>query len=210
MIGSEERLAAAVRTLRAPGVRTGVRRIDPADVAGLFPSEADHVRAASPTRRFEFASGRALLRDLLGQQLALPVDVHRRPSFPPGTTGSLSHDGELVVAAVSESPAVAAIGIDLEPATLLEPEVAELVVRPDDADIDPHLLFTLKEAAYKAWSSLGGAMLEFHDVRVLVSASTFVAEVVPTGSTFDGRWTEAAGRWLAFVVVTSREAPWAG
>ena len=53
-------------------------------------------------------------------------------------------------------PAIVALGIDIEPATPLSAGVARLILRPEERHLDPHLAFVLKEAAYKAWSELGG------------------------------------------------------
>ena len=113
----------------------------------------------------------------------------------------MAHDEELAIAAVSDDPTVLAIGIDLEPATPLEADLAGLILRPDDDLLDAHLAFTLKEAAYKAWSTLGGRVLDHADVRLKVAPDIFRAEVVPDGVTLTGRWGAAAGRWIALVVV---------
>jgi 4'-phosphopantetheinyl transferase EntD len=119
----------------------------------------------------------------------------------------LAHDWELVVAAVSADPGVLAIGIDVEPAAPLEPGVARLVLRPDEIGLDAHRAFTMKEAAYKAWSTLGGRMLDHHDVRLSVEGSEFQAEIVAHGVRYQGRSVIAAGRWIALVVVPRTEAP---
>ena len=57
----------------------------------------------------------------------------------------------------------------------------------------------MKEAAYKAWSSLGGAHLEHHDVRVTVEGESYVADVLDGTGRFEGRFAAAAGRWVALV-----------
>ena len=194
-------MAEALRTLAPDGVRVGVRRITADDVGALWEVEAAHVRQAVPRRQHEFATGRVLLRELIGRPVAIPPAANRSPTLPTGLRGSLAHDRELVVAAVSAEPSVLAIGIDLEPTTRLEPEIAALVLRADEEGVDAHHAFTLKEAAYKAWSTMGGRLLDHHDVRVSVSGGAFRAEVVPDGAVFEGRSTKAAGHWLALVVV---------
>ena len=97
----------------------------------------------------------------------------------------MAHDEVFAIAAVSDDPTVLAIGIDLEPATPLESDLAGLILRPDEDLLDAHLAFTLKEAAYKAWSTLGGRLLDHADVRLKVAPDTFRAEVVPDGVTSD-------------------------
>lgn len=195
---------AALRSLAPPGVRTGFRTIDERDVQRLHPVEAIAVERAVARRRHEFATGRVLLRELLGIDVAIPVGADRSPQLPEGVIGSLAHDADLAVAAVSRDAAICALGIDIEPATPLADDVAVVVLRDDEHGLDAHLAFTLKEAVYKAWSATGGALLEHQDVRVTVGDGRFRGEVVRCAAWFDGRYAIAAGRWLALVVVPGR------
>jgi 4'-phosphopantetheinyl transferase EntD len=180
-----------------PGVRTGTRLVDAADEARLHPLEAGAVASARPARRREFATGRTLLRHLLGTDEALPPTGRRAPAWPDGWCGSLAHDGELAVAVVAPSPPWRALGVDLEAQGGLEGDEATIVLRPDEA-IDPVLAFVLKEATYKAWSALGGRLLDHHDVRVEAEGAGFEATVVADGVSMSGRYASVAGRWLAF------------
>jgi 4'-phosphopantetheinyl transferase EntD len=198
---SDQEIDAALRALATAGIRVGWRRITAYDLADLRPVEARHVRHAVERRRQEFATGRALLRELIGNEADIPVAANRSPVLPRGFRGSLAHDEVFAIAAVSDDPTVLAIGIDLEPATPLETDLAALILRADEDPLDAHLAFTLKEAAYKAWSTLGGRLLDHADLRLSVAADMFVAEVVPDGAMLSGRWAAAAGRWTALVVV---------
>ncbi|MET0460627.1 MAG: 4'-phosphopantetheinyl transferase superfamily protein [Ilumatobacteraceae bacterium] len=193
---------AALRSLAPAGVRTGARLIDPRDTTGLFPVEAAAVERAVDRRRHEFASGRALLRRLLDADVPIPVRPDRSPELPDGVTASLAHDADLAVAALSRDRRIAALGIDVEPSgPALADDVTAIILRPDEAGLDPRLGFTLKEAVYKAWSTGGGELIDFHAVRLTVDGDRFRGEVVATGGVFDGRYAAAAGRWLALVVV---------
>jgi 4'-phosphopantetheinyl transferase EntD len=154
------------------------------------------------TRRHEFATGRVLLRGLLGADVPIAVAADRSPVLPAGVVGSLAHAGSLAVAAVGAAEVARALGVDLEPATPLDDAVAEVILRPDEAGLDPHLAFTLKEAVYKAWSGTGGGMLEHHDVRLSARQDGwFDAAVTTAGASFTARCSEAAGHWVALVVV---------
>jgi 4'-phosphopantetheinyl transferase EntD len=195
------RLDAALRALAPAGVRVGARRIDAGDLATLHPEEEPAVARAVASRRHEFATGRALLRSLIGRDVAIPVAPNRSPVLPAGVVGSLAHDREFAVAAVTTERRVTAIGIDIEPTTALSEDMARSILRADERHLDAHLAFTLKEATYKAWSVLGGRMLEFHEVRLDVAGSAFRAEVVHAGLQFEGVCAETAGRWVAMVVV---------
>ena len=56
---------------------------------------------------------------------------------------------------------------------------------------------------YKAWSGLGGRMLEFHDVHLKVGETAFHARVQPEEVRFEGRFVTVLSRWVALVVVTT-------
>lgn len=192
-------LAALLRSIAPAGVVTGVRCIDDHDLAHLLPEELAAVSSAVALRRREFASGRALLRELIGTDRAIPVGVDRAPMLPPGVAASLAHDRQVVVAAVTWSADIV-LGIDVEPVDPLDADVAALVLRRDEAGIDAHLAFTLKEAAYKAWSRGGGRMLDHHDVRLTLDHGCFSAEVVDDGIQLVGRFARGDDRWIALVV----------
>jgi 4'-phosphopantetheinyl transferase EntD len=186
-------------------VRTGVRRIDRGDEAGLWPNERRAIGGAVERRRAEFATGRALLRSLLDEDVEIPIGGDRRPVLPDGVRGTLAHDREIAVAAVTTRRTCRALGIDIEPATVLDDDVARVICTPRERHLDAHLVFVLKEAVYKAWSSLGGGLLEHSDVVVDVepSDSLFRATVIPTAAAFTGRYTVLDGRYLALVVYES-------
>ena len=76
-----------------------------------------------------------------------------------------------------------------------------MILRPDEAGLDAHLAFTLKEAVYKAWSAVGGELIDFDAVRLTLDGDRFSGEVVAVGRRFEGRYAAAGGRWLALVVV---------
>lgn len=203
---SEVEVAAALASLAPAGVRTGARLISPADVAGLHDVERAVVARAVDKRRNELATGRALLRDLLGADVAIPVGPTRAPVLPHGVVGSLAHDREVAVAAITSDPAVAALGVDVEDDATLSDGMARLILRPDERGLDAHLAFCLKEAAYKAWSTLGGRLIDHHDARLSTIGDAFTAEmdgrlVVP------GRFTHAGSRWLALAVVAEPPGP---
>jgi hypothetical protein len=224
------RIDEALRLLAGGRVMIGARAVDEHDIDLLLPAELAHVARAVPKRRREFATGRALLRALLGTDEAIEVADDRSPRLPLGVVASLAHDAHVAVAAVSTDPSVRAIGIDVEPDDPLSDDMARTILRPEETGLDAHLVFALKEAAYKAWSGLGGDLLDHHDVRVTLTAdppadpatdpaaealadvpapngavrpSGYRAEVLRTRTRFAGRFVGAAGRHLALVVVAA-------
>lgn len=204
-------LRVALDELAPDGVGVGVRRISSADVASLLPAERDGTDAMADVRLAEFATGRVLLRRLLGTSEPIVRSPDRAPSLPPGTKASLAHDRRHAIAAVSHDPEVVALGIDLERIGEREvtAEMAAMIVRADDVTPDALCAFVMKEATYKAWSRLGGAMLEHHDVRVEARGTRFSAHVVAHPSpgvptSFDGAIRRTAKEWVALVVVRRR------
>lgn len=190
----------ALRSMAGPAVAIGVRKIDEIDVAALFPAEAAQVARAVPKRVVEFATGRALLRELIGERCQILVGPDRRPILPEGICGSLAHDDSFAVAAITSDPGVDRIGIDIESNASWEPDLAAAIVRVDEPGLDAHLAFTIKEATYKAWSTSGGPILEHRDVRVRLSGSQFRAEVLVDGAVLAGSFACVADHWLALVV----------
>ncbi len=186
----------------ATGVVTaGAAAIDPADEGRLFAEESAIVATAVAKRRREFASGRVLLRRLLGIDRPVTVLVSRAPQLPEGVVASLAHDGEIVVAVVSRDAAVLGLGIDLEPVGAVDGEVADAVRRPEERHLDPTWVFVAKEAMYKAWSTQGGRFLRHEDVSVTdTGGGSFVATVLDGGRSFTGSSTVVGGRVVALVV----------
>lgn len=213
------RVADALAGLAPDAVRTGVAQIDPRHVATLFEVERDAVASAVGSRRSEFATGRDLLRSLIGHRVALPVGPSRAPVLPGHLVGSLAHDDSVVLGAVAAGGRYDAVGVDVEPAGPMTDDEAALVLRPDEERTDPRMAFVLKEAVYKAWSGLGGPMLEFRDVSVTVGDGTFRAQIhrprrtVDRASSHPAHWVVTGGwalvdqRWIALVAVPAGSRP---
>ncbi len=194
-------LSEALRTLAPGGVATGSRTLSHADVADLHPAESSLIVSSRSRRRIEFASGRSLLRNLLGIDGPIPRHPNGAPQFPGGAKGSLAHDGEVAVAAVTRRADIIALGIDVEPESVLTAAEQAIIVSDADRVDDPLLTFVQKEAVYKAWSSLGGRFLEHHEVVIRSGAGEFSGAVTHAPREFTGRHAVIDGRRLALVVV---------
>jgi 4'-phosphopantetheinyl transferase EntD len=108
------------------------------------------------------------------------------PIWPAGLVGSLAHDASIAVAALASSTDFESIGIDIEPAEPLEPELLDIIAtigeRREIANrqFGGRVLFAAKEAVYKAIYPLERTFLEHHDVEVNLATLT---AVVRTGRT---------------------------
>jgi len=195
-------ISVALRGISPTFVQTGVREIAGTDERLLRRDEFQHVRYATAGRRREFAAGRVLLRQLMRTDVSILVQGNRAPQLPDRFRGSLAHDERYAVAAVADRRDVTALGIDLEPEFVDQDEMlAQVIVRPDEGDLDPSLAFCVKEAAFKAWSSMGGTLVAFQDVHVDVNQFDFRARFPDCD--IHGRFAKTSGRWIALAVVPS-------
>jgi 4'-phosphopantetheinyl transferase EntD len=157
------------------------------------------VAKAAPKRRREFALGRACARDALeklGQGGAvIGRGANGAPLWPRGITGSITHTKDYAAAVVGDAQRFRGIGVDAErvggvtqdlwPRLFDDAEHAHLMGL-DEAErpFIATLIFSAKEACYKAWGGIGG--LAFRDIRVTAASDRFTA--VRAGQVLQGRY----------------------
>jgi 4'-phosphopantetheinyl transferase EntD len=172
----------AIDGLAVGGVLVGHRLIAADDALALLPEErgafagsVDKVKRASGAARIV---ARSLMLQLGEPQQAIPKSASGAPVWPAGLVGSLAHDGRVAVAAIARRSAFAGLGIDVEPAEPLEPDLLDLVATSTERrgiagdPLQGRLLFAIKEAVYKSVHPLDGVFLEHHDVEVDLAAGT--------------------------------------
>ncbi|HEX7278312.1 MAG TPA: 4'-phosphopantetheinyl transferase superfamily protein [Solirubrobacterales bacterium] len=192
--------------------------------ANLFPPEWGYVRNAVAPRHREFATGRECARRAL-RAIGFPAVAIRRgergdPVWPRGAVGSITHCEGYRAAAVADGAVATSIGIDAEPALPLPAGVLDSITAGDEAtdlvllaasrDEVPwdRLLFSAKEAVYKAWFPLTGRVLAFGEVRIaLFPGGTFTGLVWPRRAittsaprVYRGRWSQGDGFVLTSVL----------
>jgi 4'-phosphopantetheinyl transferase EntD len=153
----------------------------PGDPALLLPAESAHLGRAVAKRVQEFAAGRLCARRALHEYgidgFALSVAGDRRPVWPPGFVGSITHTAGLCAAVVADSRIVAAVGIDNEIVGHVTPDIWPAICVADEAawvdSLKPAeqaaavtLIFSAKEAFYKCQFPMTGEWLDFHDLIV--------------------------------------------
>jgi len=216
-------LRAALASMLPTDIAHAAGRIGRVDAA-LFEIERAAIARAVPRRRAEFQAGRALarraLRDLGVADQPIPIGPDRRPLWPRGVVGAITHTRDLAVVAVARSDAYLGLGLDLEPALPLETSLLALVGRPEELDgpkivmasrtdsIDRgKLIFCVKEAVFKAVYPTTLTWFDFQDAVVTIDpgAQSFAARLIgdvpsiPGHPCIEGRFTLAAGH---IVVVT--------
>ena len=183
---------------------------DPREPAqGLFPEESGLVANAVEKRRLEFAKGRQCahraLRRLGVADQPLLIGQHGEPLWPPGVSGSITHTDGLCAAAVSWQASYAGVGIDLERAEPLQPDIAGQVATAGEMEaltsmpplLVARLIFSAKEAFYKCQFYQTREWLDFLDVAVdLQPSGGFSARLLVDrkalthGSCFQGTWRQ--------------------
>ncbi|WP_113910740.1 4'-phosphopantetheinyl transferase family protein [Roseovarius dicentrarchi] len=208
-------LGAALRGLFPPQVAVALTQPG-APQPPLFAAETAAMARAVPTRRAEFAAGRAAARAAMAQlgapAAALPMGPDRAPVWPAGITGSLSHIPALCIAAVAQTRQFRAIGTDLEEAGDLDPDLipqvctlaerAWLACQPAAQRGQlAKLIFSAKECAYKCQYPLTGTLFDFDTLEITPDPDTGQFEATFTraigcfdaGACLPGRFTIADG-----------------
>ena len=177
---TDTELTKALLELAPPGVACALW--SDGEPPPLLPVELSAAAHMGEKRRREFAAGRHCARKALAclgeGPIALPVGAGRAPVWPPGFTGSISHTDDIAIAAVARRSELRSLGIDLESADPLEPDLLELVCRQEeraaltasnmDAELSAKLIFSAKESVYKCLWPLTGIFLEFHDIGIRI------------------------------------------
>jgi len=166
-------LAAALAVVLPPGAALGRGTPEPP-----WPGEA--VPGAVPARQAEFARGRSAARAAMHAlgvaAAAVPMNPDRSPLWPADLTGSISHCEAACFAIIGRRAAYQGLGLDIEPAHPLPPDLWPVILRPEEQSAcDPLAVFVAKEAAYKAQYALTGVLFDFHTLSVMLTADGFTA-----------------------------------
>jgi 4'-phosphopantetheinyl transferase EntD len=179
-------MAGGLQDLFSEAVRAVERRGPEMDESLLWPEEDAHLGSVARGRRRDFVNGRWCARQAIADLGHRPEPIlagsDRQPLWPEGLVGSITHTSGYVAAAVATNAEVAALGIDAEPDEPLPDKVLGRIGLDAELDwiseVDPgmgvvnadRLLFSAKEAVYKAWHPLAGAWLGFSEARIELDA----------------------------------------
>ncbi len=145
--------------------------------AELFDEELSSITQAIAKRREEFATGRWLARRTM-RELDIPAGVihrgkQRQPLWPAGSHGSITHADDIAAVAIGDTDSCRSIGIDLERWSRVTPELHsklltanELAALADQPEAAAGLLFSAKEAGYKATFPLADRFIGFHEAEI--------------------------------------------
>lgn len=145
----------------------GAATVDDCVSSPLRADEASLIEGSRSQRRREFWAGRAAAHRAVSDLGATDGSIlcdGRRPRFPSGLTGSISHSGGVAVAIAAPIAHFTALGIDLE-LRILPASAWRLVLGHGEPNLMVQAkyscteVFSAKEAAFKALDSMlnGGA-----------------------------------------------------
>lgn len=210
----EEPATDLLEGLFAPSVEVRVSAIE-YSLSDLPLREAECLRKAVVSRQREFATGRVIARRALeslgvtGHDLVRDQD--RVPAWPTGVIGSISHTRGLCAVAVALSDEFQGVGLDVEPAEPVRPELETRICTERERDwlrelpseseraISCRLVFSVKEAVYKAFFPQLREFWGFLQVETEIDfdSGVFVAQL-PEGSgpaSVTGRFARRQG-WI--------------
>lgn len=208
-------LVTAARAMVPAGVSVGWA--DPRQDYSLLPDEG--LARALPKRQREFSAGRAAARMAMARPTQpLPMRPDRAPHWPDGLCGSITHSDSACLAITAPLTLYRGLGIDLEPAAPLDRDLWETILTPPelhwvsrlpdaDAGHTAKLIFSAKEAAYKAQHRVSERLFGFDGLRIVISEKTFTARFRQPVPGFDlaeklqGRWQITRGQILTLVAI---------
>jgi 4'-phosphopantetheinyl transferase EntD len=173
-------ISALIESLCPPGVAAAELRT-PGNPALLHAEEARSVARAVAKRVQEFAAGRHCAHLAL-ERLGLPaaplcVASDRRPLWPAGIVGSITHTDGFCAAAAARTERLTALGIDTERAEAVGAELRPSICTPAELvwieglpaaerTSAATLIFCAKEAFYKCQYPETLQWAGFHDLEV--------------------------------------------
>lgn len=165
------------------------------DLSDLAEAELGAMNSWVPHRRNEFATGRRCARRALDAQgfegsASLEVDPDGVPVWPEGLVGSISHSRGVAAAVATWASECSLIGLDLEKTNRLSEAAMKRVIHQKEAQfvkddqVKATVLFSLKEAFYKAQFPRYRTPGNFHDLALVVDWAASRAEVAAMDARF--------------------------
>lgn len=206
--GISIRLQNALNALAPSNCATAVSSLGEADLIGLPNNAYDMIHSWAKHRQEEFKAGRRCASQALAKvgsedRIALP-DADGLPNWPQGFLGSISHSLGIAMAVAAKKEQYALVGLDLEKTNRLSESAARRVIHPlevsfaGDNQVNASILFSLKEAFYKAqfprWRELGN----FRELALSVNLAEGTADIKEMDARFDSELVQLS---FAFKIV---------
>jgi len=212
-------LSAVLVSVTPDGMAAKIAPIDGSH--DLFDVEDRAIHNAAPRRRDEFAAGRAAARGALATLAIAPVPIprapDRRPLWPNGIIGSISHTDGIAAAIVGHDQTTASVGLDIEGDAPLKKELRKYILTRSEAAARKarplvanssrcKATFAAKEALFKAIYPITGQFFGFLDANVdLHESGNWTATLCNTAPALPASMVISGGKWAAvdgFVIAT--------
>jgi enterobactin synthetase component D / holo-[acyl-carrier protein] synthase len=179
----EHPAAASIQALFPAGAICISLRPESARADALPPDEERAVRHAVLARRREFARGRTCARRALARwglgAASLPVGPDRRPLWPAGFVGSITHCQGYIGAVVAEQGRIRSVGLDAERTGRVGRELGDRIATPRELRrleaAGPSgaldlltVLWSAKESLYKCLYPLRRAALDVRELEIVL------------------------------------------
>lgn len=205
-----------VSMLLAPGI-AGSQISDTGQPVVIAPEEAALVATAGDKRRRDFTLGRscahAALAQLGGDDGMIGLSKNGAPLWPDGFCGSITHTAGYAAATVARRADFLSLGVDAERVggvtTKLWPKLFDAEEGALLAALSPELqlrvatiLFSAKEACFKAWSPLGAATQSFRDIHIALRNDGF--DAISAAGLLQGRFVFRGDLVLTAAAIPAR------
>lgn len=196
----------ALRNICVEGVQEAIELVDPEQPpVSAGPAEASQCAGYAPQRQAEFIIARSCARSALEalgyshSNEAIETDKEGLPLWPTGFVASISHSKGLCGAVAAASENYKLLGFDIEKTDRLSTNAAKRVVHPLEAVKEPSkavasILFSLKEAFYKAQYPEWGIAANFHDLALKLDLKNGSASVLYLAPKFPAELIEAQAK----------------
>jgi enterobactin synthetase component D len=192
---SLEAISAAFECILPKGFAADWLPIDLAAQAALTAEERVRVASWGRHRQLEFAAGRHCARRALEKAgfrdwADLTSKVSGVPVWPEAYVGSISHCRGLALAVAASSSVALLLGVDLEKTNRISEAATKRVVHPQEESfvagdqVRASILFSLKEAFYKAQYPRDRTNGNFHDLILKVDSEAGTARAVELAPCF--------------------------
>jgi 4'-phosphopantetheinyl transferase EntD len=211
-----------------PASVTGMELSDPELAEPLWPEELAAIERAVDKRKREFTAGRSCARRALAALGIAPVPLlardDRSVGWPEEAWGSITHTDGLCAAVAARRSHVAGLGIDAEVRRRVSEKLWKQIANAREIDwfrAAPDalaaaeratLLFSAKEAFYKAQYCVSQTFVGFHEAELRfdeqgqfeVTLQCEVGTFFPAGSTFHGRYALLDAHVVTGLVIAAR------
>ncbi len=173
-------------------------RTSTVDASFLSPEERTYLESVSQNRKREFIAGRFCAREAM-KSASIPPEHIRigekgEPIWPHNIVGSITHSHGYAAAAVAKKSEVLSLGLDAETNEPLSSKVLQRIgntqeqewVKSVESAIIQHpgkILFSAKEATYKAWYPITQEWLGFQEAHIDFHSdeNTFTVQIQKKG-----------------------------